>query len=135
MILLGCLNALLYNLIHSLVIKVTSSVTTTVIGEMKIVLILLLSAVVLGEWTAQWLERTSGGIAAVEDQNEAGRFIPLPCPSLTVSPGESDVWTVKMMIGCTTAILGFCMYSHGRMMAGAQTVPVIIKGVPGACAA
>ncbi|PNW85405.1 hypothetical protein CHLRE_03g184850v5 [Chlamydomonas reinhardtii] len=90
-ILLGCLNALLYNLIHSLVIKVTSSVTTTVIGEMKIVLILLLSAVVLG---------------------------------------ESDVWTVKMMIGCTTAILGFCMYSHGRMMAGAQTVPVIIKGVP-----
>lgn len=66
-ILLGCVNALLYNLIHSQVIKVTSSVTTTVIGEMKIVAILLLSAVILG---------------------------------------ESDVWTIKMMIGCTTAILG-----------------------------
>ena len=46
---LGCINALAYNLIHSLVIKITSAVTTTVIGEMKIVLILVLSAVVLGE--------------------------------------------------------------------------------------
>jgi hypothetical protein len=46
---LGCVNALAYNLIHSLVIKVTSAVTTTVIGEMKIVLILVLSAVMLGE--------------------------------------------------------------------------------------
>ncbi|EFJ52147.1 hypothetical protein VOLCADRAFT_116181 [Volvox carteri f. nagariensis] len=90
-ILLGCLNALLYNLIHSWVIKATSSVTTTVIGEMKIVLILLLSAIVLG---------------------------------------ESDVWTVKMMIGCTTAILGFCMYSHGRLLSGPQIAPIIIKGVP-----
>ena len=45
---LGCVNALAYNLIHSLVIKVTSAVTTTVIGEMKIVLILVLSAVMLG---------------------------------------------------------------------------------------
>ncbi|PNH12388.1 putative sugar phosphate/phosphate translocator [Tetrabaena socialis] len=89
-ILLGCLNALAYNLIHSLVIKVTSSVTTTVIGEMKIVLLLLLSAIVLG---------------------------------------ESDVWTTKMMIGCTTAVLGFCMYSHAKMTAP-QAVPVIIKGVP-----
>ncbi|GFR41028.1 hypothetical protein Agub_g1460 [Astrephomene gubernaculifera] len=90
-ILLGCLNALLYNLIHSFVIKVTSSVTTTVIGEMKIVLILLLSAIILG---------------------------------------ESDVWTAKMLLGCTTAILGFCMYSHSRLMAGPQSAPVIIKGVP-----
>lgn len=90
-ILLGCVNALLYNLIHSQVIKVTSSVTTTVIGEMKIVAILLLSAVILG---------------------------------------ESDVWTIKMMIGCTTAILGFCMYSHSRLLHGSQHTPVIIKGVP-----
>ncbi|KAG2499852.1 hypothetical protein HYH03_002143 [Edaphochlamys debaryana] len=90
-LLLGCLNALLYNLIHSLVIKVTSSVTTTVIGEMKIVLILLLSAVVLG---------------------------------------ESDVWTVKLMVGTTTAILGFCMYSHARLHGQSMGPPVIIKGVP-----
>ncbi|GIL72975.1 hypothetical protein Vretimale_4622 [Volvox reticuliferus] len=90
-IFLGCLNALLYNLIHSWVIKATSSVTTTVIGEMKIVLILLLSAIVLG---------------------------------------ESEVWTVKMMIGCTTAILGFCMYSHSRLLSGPQMAPIVIKGVP-----
>ena len=38
-----------YNLVHSLVINITSAVTTTVIGEMKIVLILVLSAVLLGE--------------------------------------------------------------------------------------
>lgn len=67
LLLLGCMNALAYNIAHSLVIKVTSSVTTTVLGEMKIVLILLLSAIVLG---------------------------------------ESDIWTVRMMVGCTTAILG-----------------------------
>jgi hypothetical protein len=30
-------NALSYNLVHTLVIKATSSVTTTVLGEMKIV--------------------------------------------------------------------------------------------------
>lgn len=53
-VLLTCVNALAYNMIHYLMIKVTSSVTTTVIGEMKIVLILLLSASLLGEakiWT------------------------------------------------------------------------------------
>jgi solute carrier family 35 protein E4 len=50
LLLMGCVNALVYNLVHTLVIKITSSVTTTVIGEMKIILILVLSAVILGEW-------------------------------------------------------------------------------------
>ena len=48
LLLLGCVNAVAYNLVHSLVINITSAVTTTVIGEMKIVLILVLSAVLLG---------------------------------------------------------------------------------------
>ena len=48
-ILLTCVNALAYNVVHYLMIKHTSSVTTTVLGEMKIIVILLLSAVVLGE--------------------------------------------------------------------------------------
>eukprot|EP00798_Chlamydomonas_sp_ICE-L_P000372 gene372-1760_t len=88
---LGCVNALAYNLVHSMVIKVTSSVTTTVVGEMKIVLILILSAILLA---------------------------------------EDDIWTLKMLVGCTIAILGFCMYSHCRMAAvQAQAIPVV-KGVP-----
>jgi hypothetical protein len=41
-------------MIHSLVIKITSAVTTTVIGEMKIVLILELSALMLGKFEV-WL--------------------------------------------------------------------------------
>lgn len=50
LVLLGCVNALFYNMVHTYVIKVTSSVTTTVIGEMKIVLILVLSSFMLGEY-------------------------------------------------------------------------------------
>ncbi|GAX79732.1 hypothetical protein CEUSTIGMA_g7173.t1 [Chlamydomonas eustigma] len=88
---LGCVNALLYNIIHSLVIKITSAVTTTVIGEMKIVLILALSALILG---------------------------------------ESDIWTLKMLVGCTTAILGFVMYSHARLSQPPQHAQPVIKGIP-----
>jgi hypothetical protein len=42
------INALAYNLIHNYLIKITSAVTTTVIGEVKIVGIMLLSAFLLG---------------------------------------------------------------------------------------
>jgi hypothetical protein len=44
--------------VHVLIIKITSAVTTTVIGEMKIIMILGLSAVVLeeaGMWTLKML--------------------------------------------------------------------------------
>ncbi len=42
-------NALAYNMVHSLMIKRTSAVTTTVLGEVKIVGLLVLSALLLGE--------------------------------------------------------------------------------------
>ena len=90
-LLLGCANALCYNVVHSFVIKVTSSVTTTVIGEMKIVLILILSAVVLD---------------------------------------ELEIWTLKMLVGCTLAILSFVMYSHARLEAGSLIQRPVIKGIP-----
>jgi hypothetical protein len=48
-LLLGCLNALAYNVCHTLVIKITSAVTTTVLGEMKIVVVLTLSSILLGK--------------------------------------------------------------------------------------
>lgn len=41
--------ALSYNVVHSLMIQKTSAVTTTVLGEIKIVGLLLLSALLLGE--------------------------------------------------------------------------------------
>lgn len=45
----GCVNALAYNVVHYLMIQRTSAVTTTVLGEIKIVGLLLLSALLLGE--------------------------------------------------------------------------------------
>jgi hypothetical protein len=41
-------NALAYNVVHTYMIKLTSAVTTTVIGEIKIVGLMVLSAVLLG---------------------------------------------------------------------------------------
>jgi drug/metabolite transporter (DMT)-like permease len=48
-ILLSSVNAVTYNLVHSLMIKRSSAVTTTVLGEIKIVGLLILSAVILDE--------------------------------------------------------------------------------------
>lgn len=42
--------ALSYNVVHSMMIQKTSAVTTTVLGEVKIIGLLILSAVLLGEW-------------------------------------------------------------------------------------
>jgi hypothetical protein len=47
--LVSSLNAVCYNAVHALVIKRTSAVTTTVIGEIKIVGLLIFSAMLLGE--------------------------------------------------------------------------------------
>ena len=70
--------ALSYNVVHSLMIQQTSAVTTTVLGEVKIVGLMVLSYVLLG---------------------------------------EKKAFTVKMSIGCLTAIAGFCMYSHAKLAA------------------
>jgi drug/metabolite transporter (DMT)-like permease len=45
----SCVNAVCYNMVHALMIKHTSAVTTTVLGEVKVVGLLLLSALLLGE--------------------------------------------------------------------------------------
>lgn len=44
----SCACALTYNVVHYLMIQRTSAVTTTVLGEIKIVAILMLSATVFG---------------------------------------------------------------------------------------
>jgi hypothetical protein len=48
LLLLGSINALAYNVVHYLMIQRTSAVTTTVLGEVKIIGLLLLSALLLG---------------------------------------------------------------------------------------
>jgi len=48
-LLVSSVNAVTYNLVHSLMIKKSSAVTTTVLGEIKIVGLLILSALILGE--------------------------------------------------------------------------------------
>lgn len=53
LLLVGCANALAYNVVHYLMIQRTSAVTTTVLGEIKIVGLLMLSAVLLGESPGQ----------------------------------------------------------------------------------
>ena len=70
--------ALSYNVVHSLMIQRTSAVTTTVLGEAKIVGLLLLSYVILG---------------------------------------EKKAFSLKMTVGCLTAIFGFCLYSHAKLAA------------------
>lgn len=52
-ILVGSCNALSYNVVHYLMIQMTSAVTTTVLGEVKIVGLLVLSVLLLGERARQ----------------------------------------------------------------------------------
>lgn len=47
-LLVSSIIALMYNLTHALLIKQTSPVTVTVLGEVKVLALLLLSAVLLG---------------------------------------------------------------------------------------
>jgi drug/metabolite transporter (DMT)-like permease len=49
LILLTCVIAIAYNAVHGIAIKMTSATTTTVIGQGKILVLLFLSALVLGE--------------------------------------------------------------------------------------
>ncbi len=48
-ILVGSVNALSYNVVHYLMIQMTSAVTTTVLGKVKIIGLLVLSVLLLGK--------------------------------------------------------------------------------------
>lgn len=43
---------------------------------------------------------------------------------------EAGIWTIKMLVGCTTAILGFCMYSHAKLAQTSAQPQTLIRGVP-----
>ncbi|KAL3130623.1 hypothetical protein ABBQ38_008017 [Trebouxia sp. C0009 RCD-2024] len=84
--------ALSYNVIHSLMIQKTSAVTTTVLGEVKIVGLLILSALLLG---------------------------------------EKKAFTLKMTVGVTLAMVGFCMYSHTKLKNRPQLAKAHAAAKPG----
>ncbi|EFN59787.1 hypothetical protein CHLNCDRAFT_133480 [Chlorella variabilis] len=64
-ILVSSVNAVCYNMVHSLMIKKTSAVTTTVLGEVKIVGLLVLSAMLLGEGKEFTVKMTIGCVLAM----------------------------------------------------------------------
>ncbi|KAL0042115.1 hypothetical protein WJX77_003727 [Trebouxia sp. C0004] len=64
-ILVGSVNALSYNVVHYLMIQMTSAVTTTVLGEVKIVGLLALSVLLLGEKSMFTTRMTVGVVLAV----------------------------------------------------------------------
>ncbi len=72
-----------------MLIKQTSAVTTTVLGEIKIVGLMVLSALLLG---------------------------------------EGKQFTVKMTVGCVLASVGFCMYSHTKIVAFRSKDLVKVEG-------
>jgi solute carrier family 35 protein E4 len=53
LVLLGCLNAVSYNFVHFALVGATSAVTTTVLGNIKVALLILCSRVLFGE-TKDW---------------------------------------------------------------------------------
>ncbi|PSC73348.1 Drug Metabolite transporter superfamily [Micractinium conductrix] len=80
--------AVFYNLAHNKLIETTSAVTTTVLGEVKIVGLLVLSSLLLG---------------------------------------EGKEFTPTMTAGCASALLGFALYSHAKILKlrSQETTPLI----------
>lgn len=64
-ILVGSINALSYNVVHYLMIQMTSAVTTTVLGEVKIIGLLVLSVLLLGESSIFTTRMTAGVVLAL----------------------------------------------------------------------
>ncbi|KAK9816692.1 hypothetical protein WJX72_003780 [[Myrmecia] bisecta] len=64
-ILLGSMNALAYNVVHYLMIQKTSAVSTTVLGEVKVIGLLVLSSMLLGESKVFTTRMTVGCVLAM----------------------------------------------------------------------
>ena len=77
-------NALAYNVIHNAMIKMTSAVTTTVIGEAKIVGLFILSALLLGELASRpllacWIMFVHSTLACIEMARKLGSSLDRLC--------------------------------------------------------
>ena len=60
LVLLGCFNAVAYNWVHNKVIAATSATTTTVLGNVKVAMLVLFSRILFGE-TKDWSWGMAGG--------------------------------------------------------------------------
>lgn len=60
LVFMGCCNAVVYNWVHNKVIAVTSATTTTVLGNVKVAMLVLFSRVLFGE-TKDWSWQMLGG--------------------------------------------------------------------------
>ena len=60
LVFMGCCNAVVYNWVHNKVIAVTSATTTTVLGNVKVAMLVLFSRVLFGE-TKDWSWQMAGG--------------------------------------------------------------------------
>jgi len=65
LVFLGCCNAVVYNWVHNKVIAMTSATTTTVLGNVKVAMLVLFSRVLFGE-TKDWSwEMAVGALVAL----------------------------------------------------------------------
>lgn len=99
-------NALAYNLVHSLMIKKTSAVTTTVLGEVKIVGLLVLSAFLLGEGKEFTFKMTVGVVAALAgfvmySQTKIGAFRQQQVPLIIATAAVADEETPLVKVLAT----------------------------------
>ncbi|PRW61386.1 Drug Metabolite transporter superfamily [Chlorella sorokiniana] len=93
--LVSSINAVMYNLTHSTLIKRTSAVTTTVLGEIKIVGLLVLSAILLGEGKQLTFKMAVGCIMALAgftmySHTKIRGFREVTTPSPLVSSGSGS---------------------------------------------
>ena len=111
--------ALSYNVVHSLMIQQTSAVTTTVIGQAKIIGLLVLSALLLGACpccalltVGRHCHCCSPGMPMWDARKLA---LLLKAHKSWCCAGEKKVFTANMTVGTVLAIIGFFSYSHFRL--------------------
>ncbi len=65
LVLLSCVNAVLYNVVHFMVIAATCAVTSTVLGMAKMIVLLMLSNTLLGEYQSLTPSMAAGTVLAI----------------------------------------------------------------------
>jgi hypothetical protein len=108
--------AVLYNLAHQKMIQTVSAVATTVLGSIKIVCLLILSATLLGKSFLLAL-RVAQALTLAPSDLDLLKLCSLPAPSSARSAGEGREFTLRMWLGCLLALAGFGAYSHSKLNA------------------
>lgn len=119
--------ALAYNVVHSLLIHKTSAVTTTVLGQAKIIGVIAMSSLLLGELRCCSCKHCTHGLcfkAAVElacymqsrltdTCDTAGTKVPVGTQSTyALSTGERSLSSLTTAFGIAICLIGLALYSH-----------------------